>query len=97
MHEFEGLLFSDCAAFGQGIGQPGMESEFKRIRDQFETPEDINDSPATAPSLRVVALVPSYEKPFLGTLAALQIGLESIRAECRHFATWVSRLESLVG
>jgi Domain of unknown function (DUF4276) len=25
MHEFEGLLFSDCAAFARGIGLPDLE------------------------------------------------------------------------
>jgi hypothetical protein len=96
MHEFEGLLFSDCKAFCVGIGRPELEPEFKRIRDQFPTPEDINDSPVTAPSKRVVDLLPVYEKSFLGTLAVLQIGLVSIRAECQHFSGWLSTLESLV-
>ncbi len=97
MHEFEGLLFSDCAAFGRGIGQADMEPEFRRIRDEFGTPEDIDDSPITAPSKRIEDLVPGYEKPLFGTLAALEIGLDRIRAECPHFATWMSKLESLVG
>jgi hypothetical protein len=96
MHEFEGLLFSDCAAFGQGIGRPDMEAEFRRIRDDFGTPEDINDSPITAPSKRVEDLIPNYAKPFLGTLAVLEIGLDRIRAECPHFAGWLRMLESLV-
>jgi len=97
MHEFEGLLFSDCAAFGQGIGRPEMEPEFRRIRDQFGTPEDINDSPITAPSKRIEDLIPDYEKPLLGALAVLEVGLDRIRAECPHFARWLNRLESLAG
>jgi hypothetical protein len=95
MHEFEGLLFSDCAAFSKGIGRPILEPHFKSIRDQFATPEEINDSPVTAPSKRVEALVPGYQKPFLGVLAALEIGLAAIRAECPHFNHWLSKLESL--
>jgi hypothetical protein len=96
VHEFEGLLFSDCAAFGDGIGRPAMGPQFKRIRDEFQTPEHINDSPITAPSKRVEKLVPDYEKPLLGILAVLQIGLNPIRSECQHFAGWLARLESLV-
>ena len=96
MHEFEGLLFSDCAAFGHAIGRSDVEPELRLIREQFATPEDINDSPVTAPSKRVEDLVPGYEKPLFGNLAALEIGLGSIRAECRHFATWLDKLESLV-
>lgn len=96
MHEFEGLLFSDCFAFSQGIGRPEMETEFQKIRDEFETPEEINDSPETAPSKRVEDLVPGYEKPLLGTLAVLEIGLPQIRVECPHFSSWLERLEVLV-
>jgi len=96
MHEFEGLLFSDCAAFGRSIGRADLESEFRRIRDEFATPEDINDSPVTAPSKRVEDLLPDYEKPLFGTIAALEIGLAQIRAECPHFAGWLNRLESIV-
>lgn len=95
MHEFEALLFSDCAAFGRGIGQPNMEPKFQAIRDAFETPEDINDSPVTAPSKRVESLVPKYEKPLFGALAILEIGLARIREECPHFAAWLTQLESL--
>ena len=93
MHEFEGLLFSDCAAFSRGIGRPDLEADLKKIRDQFPTPEDIDDSPIPAPSKRVIDLVPGYEKPLLGTLAALEIGLDRIRQECPHFSEWLARLE----
>jgi hypothetical protein len=34
MHEFEALLFSDCAAFSRGIGLPDLETGFQEIRDQ---------------------------------------------------------------
>jgi hypothetical protein len=96
MHEFEALLFSDCAAFSRGIGRPELQASFQQIRDVFANPEEINDSPLTAPSKRVEALIPSYQKPFLGTLAALEIGLENIRRECPHFNGWLTRLEQIV-
>jgi hypothetical protein len=94
MHEFEGLLFSDCAGFSRGIGRSALETEFRKIRDQFATPEEINDSPLTAPSKRVIDLVPGYEKPLLGALAALEIGLNCIRRECPHFDHWLTQLEA---
>jgi Domain of unknown function (DUF4276) len=95
MHEFEGLLFSDCAAFSRGIGRSDLEVGFRKIRDQFATPEEINDSPNTAPSKRVEALVQGYQKPLLGVLAVLEIGLSRIRAECPQFDGWLRQLESL--
>jgi hypothetical protein len=93
MHEFEGLLFSDCQTFGEAIARPDLVDEFKNIRRQFATPEDINDSPTTAPSKRVENLYPGYEKPLHGIIAILEIGLPRIRQKCPHFDRWVSQLE----
>lgn len=93
MHEFEGLLFSDCEKFANGIGRPELAAMFQTIRDQFSSPEEINDSPLTAPSKRVEALVQGYNKPLFGGLAALEIGLDVMRSECPHFNGWLSRIE----
>ena len=93
MHEFEALLFSDCVRFAEGVGRPELAPSFQAIREDFANPEEINDSPTTAPSKRVEALVPGYEKPLLGTLAALEVGLEAIRIACPHFHSWLNRLE----
>lgn len=94
MHEFEGLLFSDCEGFSRGIGHPDLADRFQAIRDQFNSPEEINDSPETAPSKRVENLVKGYQKPLLGALAVLEIGLDAIRTECPHFREWLTRLET---
>jgi hypothetical protein len=94
MHEFEGLLFSDCASFAGAIGQPNLTPQLQAIRNAFASPEEINDSPVTAPSKRVSALIAGYEKPLFGTLAVLAIGLEVIRRECPHFRGWLERLET---
>lgn len=93
MHEFEALLFSDCVGFGRGIGRPDLTPAFEAIRSAFASPEEIDDSPVTAPSKRVEGLVGGYQKPLLGTLAALEIGLDAIRAQCPHFRSWLERLE----
>lgn len=94
MHEFEGLLFSDPDKLASGIGQSSLSKSFATIKDSFPTPEHINDSPLTAPSKRIKNLYPSYNKPLMGTLAVLEIGLNAIREECPFFNTWVSQLES---
>lgn len=93
MYEFEGLLFSDTDKLGLGIGKPELSSKFKAIRNQFITPEEINDSPQTAPSKRIINLVPNYEKPLMGTLAIIEIGLDAIRQECPLFRKWIEQLE----
>ena len=94
MHEFEGLLFSDCQVFAETIAQPRLTQQFREIRQEFATPEEINDSPVTAPSKRVEELFAGYQKPLFGTLAALRMGLDTIRNECPHFRDWLERLEA---
>ncbi|QEH32965.1 hypothetical protein OJF2_14570 [Aquisphaera giovannonii] len=96
MHEFEAYLFSDCGRMATAIGQDNLGASFQAIRDSFGTPEEINDSPSTHPSRRILAIFPGYEKPLFGNLAALEIGLERIRAECPHFRAWLERLEGLL-
>jgi len=95
LHEFEGLLFSDPAAFARGINQPDLASEFQNIRKGFRTPEDIDDSPNTAPSKRVLNLCPSYNKKLNGTQAAAAVGIDTMRRECPHFRDWIDRLGQL--
>jgi hypothetical protein len=95
MHEFEGLLFSDPKAFSTAICRPALEVEFQSIRNGFSTPEEINDSPITAPSKRILSLMPEYEKPLFGHLAAITIGLASIRSECPLFDSWMTKLETI--
>ena len=95
MHEFEGLLFSDCTKFASSMGKNHLAPKFELIRKQFSTPEEINDSPITAPSKRVLKLLPSYQKPLMGTLAVREIGLAKIREQCPIFNRWVERLESI--
>jgi hypothetical protein len=97
MHEFEGLLFSDCTKFAEGICRPELTAQFQEIRNAFKTAEEINDSPIKAPSKRVKSLVLGYEKPFLGTLAVLNIGLATIRSDCPHFSAWLFQLEVAAG
>jgi hypothetical protein len=38
--------------------------------------------------------MPRYEKPLFGNLAALEVGLDAIRAACPHFDSWLSQIEA---
>lgn len=93
LHEFEALLFAAPAKIAEVFGSP--ELRLFAIRHAFATPEDIDDSPSTSPSARLQSLYPQYSKPFFGTLIAGRIGLDAMRAECRHFNEWLTRLEML--
>ena len=95
MHEFEGLLFSDPAGLASGIDKPRLARRFASVRDRFSTPEHINDNPQTAPGRQIARIYPEYEKPTMGVLAALEIGLAKIRQECPLFSAWLHKLENL--
>lgn len=95
MYEFEGLLFSNPEKLANAIGQAAIALHLQAIRDQFETPEHINDSPQTAPSKRILNVFDAYDKPRHGAIAAGQIGLAGIRGQCPLFDAWIGRLESL--
>ncbi len=95
LHEFEALLFSDCAAFARGVGSPELAPLMQQIVAQFGSPEEIDDSPMTAPSKRMATLIPGYQKPLMGNIGALTIGLVAMRARCPHFNSWIERLERL--
>jgi hypothetical protein len=95
LHEFEGLLFSDPPAFATGIGQGHLGTAFQMIRDEFLTPEDINNDPATAPSKRVLTTYPKYRKVLHGKTGAAAVGIDRMRRECPHFRSWLERIETL--
>lgn len=97
MHEFEAMLFSDCSSLSRAIGHPELEGRFQTIRDRFSTPEEINDSPTTAPSKRIIGIFPEYEvgKLLFANPAVLEMGLARIRSECPHFDSWITKLESM--
>jgi hypothetical protein len=95
MHEFEGLLFSDPIMFAKSIDRPAIASDLLAIRDSFASPEQINDSPITAPSKRISTLIPDYQKPLMGTIGILGISLPVLRRECQLFDSWLRRLEQL--
>ena len=96
LHELEALLFSDPASFAESFPEEGSAFDHLRaIRALFESPEHINEGSKTAPSRRITALLPDYEKTVSGILIAQRIGLAVMRRECRHFGEWIERLLGL--
>lgn len=95
MYEFEGLLFSHPEKMAKGLYAEEQTQEFDTIRAGFTSPEEINNSRETAPSKRILKLIPGYDKVTAGTLAAMEIGLDSMRHECRRFNDWVTWMEQL--
>lgn len=96
VHEFEALLFAQPEKFSVWTDDTELVSALGSVLLEHQTPEDINDDPQTAPSKRILRLMPEYEKSFHGPLIACDIGLDVIRRSCPHFESWLRKLEQLV-
>lgn len=94
VHEFEALLFVQPERFADWADDD-VANALVDIRHRF-LPEDLNDNPATAPSKRILGVMPEYQKTVHGPLIACDIGLDAMRAECPHFAAWLQRLEATI-
>ena len=93
LHEFEGLLFSEYGAFNSFLEITAeSRNELASLAADFPNPELINDSPETAPSKRLLALFPGYQKTLHGPQIAEKIGIDIIRLKCPHFNEWIETL-----
>lgn len=94
VHEFGALLFTAPGAFAEWFDEEAVR-RLRGEREDFITPEHIDDNPSTAPSKRILRHCPGFQKPLHGVLIALSIGLDNIRRECGHFNQWIEKLEKL--
>lgn len=90
-HEFEALIFSSNIGFEKYFSED-QAARTETIVNGFNNPEDINSSPESSPSKRILAIVPDYDKVLLGNLLALEIGIDVILSRCPRFAMWVNEL-----
>ena len=93
LHEFEALLFTDHEITASVIPAREKTPELINIA-RGQEPEEINESPQTAPSKRLIQVFPNFRKTLHGPTAAKRIGLTKIRSKCPHFDNWMSQLES---
>ena len=95
VHEYEALLFTQPAQFEQWTSNETVPVTLAQAVAQAGSPEDVNDSPHTAPSKRILAVMPEYQKTFHGPLIACDIGLDALRQACPHFHAWLLAVEAL--
>ncbi len=96
LHEFEAMLFADPDAFTVAFERcAGAVAALKAISAKFPSVEHIDNSPRTAPSKRIIELIPAYagRKADAGPAIAARIGLPRIRQKCRHLDGWLRQLE----
>ena len=102
LHEFEALLFSDKQVFDDNFEESEfLDYKYLQKTLKIKNPEDINDSPDTAPSKRLERIIKDYKsdtdslKVLYGSLIAQEIGLSQIRAKCTRFDEWINILEKI--
>lgn len=97
LHEFEAFLLvePDRLITMYPNGQTGINRLKRDIGSR--SPEEINESPQTAPSKRIIKYLPDYEgqKAQVGPLVAEDIGLTVLRNNCPHFNDWITKLENI--
>lgn len=95
LHEFEALIL----AAPQQLEWEYLEhdSQIQKLVAMVDdqNPELINDGSTTAPSKRILAEIPEYDKVTAGVSVVEKIGLQTIRQQCAHFNEWITRLELL--
>ena len=97
LHEFEALVFSSANGF-EALFEDS-EMDFKGIRtviDNYPNPEDINDSPETAPSKRMQKLIHGYNKVTYGIGLVEYTGIDVILSKCPHFREWIEKLKATI-
>ncbi len=96
LHEFEALIYTDLSALKQLYLSKEDHNEIDKLILETEgmMPEDINDSPETAPSKRLLERV-NYKKGNSVIYPLKTIGIDTIRKKCPHFDAWLKSIEDL--
>lgn len=93
LHEFEALVFSSIEGISSLFeSNEANFEEIKKISISYPNPEDINDSPQTAPSKRLLKLIKGYNKVVHGIMIIEEIGIETVLDKCPRFKNWVETL-----
>ena len=98
LHEFEAYLFTDVSQLALFFDNASSRvATLRKIVDDVQSPELIDDGQHTAPSKRIIEQFSEYDhlKPTVGPQMAELVGLENIRSKCPHFKRWIERLEKL--
>lgn len=99
VHEFEALVLVDCSLLQSQFPDNDITHEYKKLIASIgnNEPEMVNDGIETAPSKRIIKIIPEYKniKSTAGPAITAQIGISRLREKCPHFDDWITRLEAL--
>lgn len=98
LHEFEALILSKPQELQyEYFEHEDSINELIELLKNKGNAELINDKPETAPSKRIIKLIPEYEsnKVSVGATIAGMIGVDWLRKNCAHFNDWLSQIENI--
>lgn len=92
LHETEAWVLAAGPAVARRAGRPAVADELAAVVARCGGPELVDDGPDTAPSKRLAAVWPAYDKVVDGPAVIADTGLEAILAQCPHARSWVDSL-----
>ncbi len=94
VHELEALLFSDIDSIIKiKKANDAQIKNLKEIQKKYKNPEDINDSPQTAPSKRLEQIFDDYGKIVDSNLIFDEIPINIIKQKCPRFGKWLDNID----
>lgn len=94
LHEFEALIFSSIAGIDALFERSELKyQDFQAVVNSYPNPEDINNGPDTAPSVRLKQLIPGYDKVVYGVDIIREIGMDTVLSKCPRFNGWIKKLK----
>lgn len=92
-HEVEALMYSSMEGFKLVMDEDKQLEKVQQIINQYPNPEDINNSPATAPSKRLQKIY-DYDKTGDGEMIFEMVGIEAMLEKCPRFANWINLIKN---
>ena len=94
LHEFEALVFSSIAGIDALFEKSEVDYQgLQNVINNYPNPEDINNGPNTAPSVRLQRLVPGYDKVIYGVEIIKEIGMDTVLSKCPRFNRWIEKIK----
>ncbi len=97
LHEFEALVLANPKnLLFEYFEHEKAINELEKMLSEFgDNPEKINDKRETAPSKRLIKLIPEYNKVNVGADIAGMNGIDFLKKKCKHFNEWMFKLENI--
>lgn len=94
LHETETWVLAAVEHVGTLFNDSAGAAHLRVMAQAAGGPELVNDGARTAPSKRLLARWPKYQKTLDGPLAVEKLGLVGLRQQCPHADSWLSHIES---